>query len=89
MQEFRTEVGVDAAFGALVVTGVLPATTWRPRGGIAIDQAMWGDGVRLLSSAEARKLASALREVADRIDTCSDERYGRIDRTGVERGERR
>ena len=86
-EEFRTEVGVDGAFGALVVTGVLPATAWRPTGGIAIGPSAWGDGVRTLSSADARKLAAALHEVADRIDVCSDERYGPIDRTDAERGE--
>jgi len=87
--EFRIEVVVDAACGALVVTGTLSATAWRPTGGVAIDRPAWGDDLRTLSSADARKLAAALCEVADRIDACSDARYGQIDRTDTERSERR
>lgn len=67
--EFRTSV---SAGGGLTVTGVSPGTAWRPEGGLSITgevQRLWRD--------QARELAAALLLVADRMDACAHERYGR------------
>ena len=64
--EVRVQVG-----GLCSVVGKLPATPWRPIGGIYLSETL----DRHMRPAEARALADTITQVADALDAEADRRY--------------